>query len=39
MFGNESSDKKIGLPTPISYVNALAGLTTWRFRIVFGKRF
>ena len=39
MFEKESSDKKIGLPTPISYVNALTGLTTWKFRIIFVNTF
>ena len=39
MSGKESSDKKIGFSTPISYVNALTGLTTWRFRIVFVNTF
>ena len=27
-------DKKIGFPTSILHVNALAGLTTWRVRTI-----
>ena len=34
LIEKESSDKKIGFPTSILHVNALAGLTSWRVRTI-----